>query len=136
MEGKRRAVVRWAWFGLGWGLAWVVLAAVVGGCGSESKRGVDGAADALAIEHTPGSPLAMEIDRITVSGNRQVQVDFRLLGADDGFLDRRGFTINWTLAVLTPDPTTGAVAYTSLITRPATGPLGTTNQPAAENSGT
>lgn len=136
MGGMRRALVRWAWFGVGWGLAWVVLGCLAGGCGGSNKHpSVDGAADGFAIEHTPGSTLAMEIDRVAITGNRQVQVDFRLLGPDDGFLDRRGFTINWTLAVLTPDPVTGEVAYTSLITRPATGTLGATNQPAAETSG-
>ena len=38
MDGKLKAVVRWAWFGVGWGLAWVVLGCLAGGCALMRKE--------------------------------------------------------------------------------------------------
>lgn len=126
-----------------WHERFVASAALLGwlaaGCGG-SSGGVDAGSANVAEggeaggSATPGSSIAMEIDKVDVS-NHHVQVDFRLFGSNGKTLDSRGFTINWTLAVLTPDAATGQAAYTSLITRPAQGVLGTTQQPAAETTG-
>lgn len=102
--------------------------------GGHDAAGIDGGAD--VAEPTPGSSIVMAVDKVDLFSGRQVGVDFRLLGADGSTLDSRGFTINWTLAILTPDASTGAVAYTSLITSQAQGVLGVTQQPTSETTGT
>jgi OmcA/MtrC family decaheme c-type cytochrome len=129
----RRSVGRWrtgAWLGLG--------CMLLGACGSSAggesdAQPPDGAIDST-LSPTPGSSIAMQIDRVVVDGQRQVMVDFRLAGSDGSVLDHRGFTINWTLAALTVDATSGATVYINLITRPAQGAFGMTAQPAAETA--
>jgi len=116
-------------------LALACLAAGCAGGGAGKDAAVDGAVD-VPVAPTPGSPIGMQIERVEVDSNRRVRVDFRVVAPDGSALDHRGFTINWTLAMLTVDATTGAVSYTSLILRAASGSLGTTQQSAAETGGT
>ncbi len=126
---RRRVVNRLYWGSL---ILWLAESAC-GGDGRENGEGLDASRD-VPLEATPGSDVAMIIEKVRVDDDRHVQVDFRLLDLNGVNLERDAFTINWTLAALVPDAA-GETNYVSIISNEPTGTFGTTAQPTSEVNG-
>lgn len=111
-------------------LGMTVLASACNGGAKTSSPDAD-----AAVTSTPGSSLTMTIYRAGVAEGHAF-ADFRITDADGSLRETADFKTQWTLAVLTPDPVTGASSFSSYITKAATGTLGDTAQPTSETTGT
>ena len=112
-------------------LVLLCMTTLVAGCyGGTTPLSPDG-----AVAPTPGSPLGMTIYRAGIADGH-VFADFRITDPDGSVRTAAAFKTQWTLAVLTLEPVTGASSFSSYITRPRSGPLGDTNQPTDETDGT
>lgn len=106
------------------------------GCEDDGDR-PPGAGDAGAPSDggpalTPGSNVGAVVETAGVGADGRPFAELRLYDAAGAPIPIEGWETRWTLAVFTPDPATGASAWTSLIFRDAMGPFGTTQQPATE----